>query len=97
MQAIFFVERMRHATKKKSSKEPRKLKLAKAQQAKKRRKSQGKSTIWILLQKILQESGVRKVDMLLYPEARHETLNETNREDVYQDVLSWLASLKSEV
>jgi alpha-beta hydrolase superfamily lysophospholipase len=40
---------------------------------------------------------VRKVDMLLYPEARHETLNETNREDVYQDVLNWLASLKSEV
>lgn len=49
------------------------------------------------LQNILQKSGVQKVDMRLYPEARHETLNETNRREVYQDVLTWLASLKSEV
>ena len=49
------------------------------------------------LQTKLLESGVLKVDMQLYPGGRHETLNETNRRDVYQDVLTWLASLKSEV
>ena len=26
----------------------------------------------------------------LYPGARHELLNETNKEDVYMDVLCWL-------
>ena len=49
------------------------------------------------LQAILHTSGVRKVDMHLYPEARHETLNETNRGEVYQDLLTWMASLNSEV
>ena len=49
------------------------------------------------LQTKLLESGVLKVDIQLYPGGRHETLNETNRRDVYQDVLTWLASLKSEV
>ena len=38
----------------------------------------------------LQRAGVRQVEMKLYPGARHELLNETNREEVYQDILSWL-------
>lgn len=33
-----------------------------------------------------------EVDTLLYPEARHEVLNEINRHEVYQDVLEWLRS-----
>ena len=28
--------------------------------------------------------------MKLYPGGRHEMLNETNRDQVYQDVLAWL-------
>lgn len=34
--------------------------------------------------------GMRKIQMKLYPKARHELLNETNREEVYQDVLEWI-------
>ena len=58
----------------------------------------GKACVGVTaLQTKLLESGVLKVDIQLYPGGRHETLNETNRRDVYQDVLTWLASLKSEV
>lgn len=34
--------------------------------------------------------GVRDVTLRLYPDARHETLNETNREEVYADLVTWL-------
>ena len=37
-----------------------------------------------------QKHGTRDLEWKLYPEARHETLNETNRMEVYADVLSWL-------
>jgi alpha-beta hydrolase superfamily lysophospholipase len=30
------------------------------------------------------------VTMKLYPEARHELLNETNRDEVTRDVLGWI-------
>lgn len=35
-------------------------------------------------------AGCRDVTVKLYPEGRHEMLNETNRADVYQDVLHWM-------
>lgn len=35
--------------------------------------------------------GVRDVTVTLYADARHELLNETNRDEVTADVLSWLA------
>ena len=35
-------------------------------------------------------NGVKDVTGLYYPEARHELLNETNRDDVQRDVLQWL-------
>jgi alpha-beta hydrolase superfamily lysophospholipase len=34
--------------------------------------------------------GVKDLEIVLYPEARHETLNETNREEVTESLLSWL-------
>ena len=34
--------------------------------------------------------GVREVALKLYPEARHEILNETNRDTVFTDVTTWL-------
>lgn len=37
-----------------------------------------------------KEVGVKDVTVKLYPEGRHEMLNEINREEVYQDVLHWL-------
>lgn len=37
-----------------------------------------------------RDAGVKDVTMKLYPGGRHEMLNETNRDEVYADVLSWL-------
>jgi len=34
--------------------------------------------------------GIKEITVKFYPGARHETLNETNREEVMQDVLAWL-------
>lgn len=34
--------------------------------------------------------GVRNLKVIFYPEARHEVLNEINREEVYRDVLEWI-------
>lgn len=35
-------------------------------------------------------NGVADVTGLYYPDARHELLNETNRDDVHRDVVAWL-------
>ena len=37
-----------------------------------------------------RDAGCRNVTMKLYPGARHEILNETNRQEVYADLLAWL-------
>jgi alpha-beta hydrolase superfamily lysophospholipase len=34
--------------------------------------------------------GVKDLEFVLYPNARHETLNETNREEVMDNLLSWI-------
>ena len=44
----------------------------------------------------LKKQGIRDVRMKLYPQARHELLNETNREEVYADILSWILRHASE-
>jgi alpha-beta hydrolase superfamily lysophospholipase len=36
------------------------------------------------------KAGIKNVSMRLYPEGRHEMLNETNKDAVYADILSWL-------
>lgn len=36
------------------------------------------------------ETGMQDVKCILYPEDRHEILNETDREQVYADVLAWM-------
>lgn len=42
-----------------------------------------------LHQKLL-EVGISDLSFKLYPEGRHEMLNELNKEEVYQDIISWL-------
>ncbi len=42
--------------------------------------------------RMLREAGVRDLTERYYPEARHETLNETNRDEVTADVIAWLDS-----
>jgi alpha-beta hydrolase superfamily lysophospholipase len=38
----------------------------------------------------LSATGNRHVQLRLYPQARHELLNETNRDEVCADILGWL-------
>ncbi len=42
------------------------------------------------IQTKLEESGHNKAQMKLYEGARHEVLNETNKEEVYADILSFI-------
>ena len=41
------------------------------------------------------DAGMKKVSLKLYPEARHEMLNELNRDEVYADILDWFDHLPS--
>ncbi|WP_425221781.1 alpha/beta fold hydrolase [Pseudomonas sp.] len=43
------------------------------------------------LQRRLRAAGLRQVELRLYPGARHELFNETNRAEVVYDLLAWLA------
>ncbi|TSD75464.1 alpha/beta hydrolase [Pseudomonas sp. KBS0710] len=38
----------------------------------------------------LREAGCQNLQLTLYPQARHEVFNETNRDEVTADVLKWL-------
>jgi alpha-beta hydrolase superfamily lysophospholipase len=37
-----------------------------------------------------QKAGIKDVEIKIYPEARHEILNETNKLEVYEDILNWI-------
>jgi alpha-beta hydrolase superfamily lysophospholipase len=38
-------------------------------------------------------AGLENVQLKLYPGARHELLNETNKQQVYDDTLFWINGL----
>lgn len=38
------------------------------------------------------EAGMKDVSIKLYPDGRHEMLNEINKDEVYTDILTWLGS-----
>ncbi len=40
--------------------------------------------------RMLKKTGHRNVSMKIYEGARHEILNETNRDEVYADIIEWL-------
>jgi len=42
------------------------------------------------LENVYRALGVKDLELTLFPDARHETLNETNREEVTESLLSWL-------
>lgn len=44
--------------------------------------------------KTLKKTGHKHVTLKFYEGARHEILNETNRKEVYEDIINWLESLK---
>ncbi|WP_413531928.1 alpha/beta hydrolase [Empedobacter brevis] len=41
----------------------------------------------------LEQNGFEKVSIKLYPNLRHEILNESTKEEVYQDIADWLMAL----
>jgi len=45
------------------------------------------------LEKQLKESGVTRLTLKLYDDARHVLLNEFNREDVMEDIIQWMESI----
>lgn len=46
----------------------------------------------VKLSKIYKANGVKDVSLNLYEDARHELLNETNRDEITADVLNWVNS-----
>lgn len=44
------------------------------------------------LEKIFKDVGIRDVELKLYPNDRHEILNEDNKEEVYHDIYNWMES-----
>ncbi len=38
----------------------------------------------------LRKAGLQQVQLKLYPQGRHEMLNETNKEEVYENILQWM-------
>lgn len=40
---------------------------------------------------IYRSMGITDLEFVLYPDARHEALNETNREEVMENLLAWLS------
>ena len=39
---------------------------------------------------LMRSQGITDLTLKLYPDGRHEMLNEINREEVYQDIDTWL-------
>lgn len=46
------------------------------------------------VERLFRESGMQNVECRLYPEDRHELLNELDRERVYEDIWEWLGKNK---
>jgi alpha-beta hydrolase superfamily lysophospholipase len=40
---------------------------------------------------VYRSMGITDLEFVLYPDARHESLNETNREEVMENLLGWLS------
>ncbi|MNF16485.1 hypothetical protein D3C80_2195230 [compost metagenome] len=38
----------------------------------------------------MTSAGLRKVEKQIYPDARHELFNETNRDEVIRNLIDWL-------
>lgn len=45
---------------------------------------------------MLEKAGLKKVDIRLFKDARHELLNETNQDEVYYVIFNWLNKILEE-
>ena len=50
----------------------------------------GPRSVELLAQAYRKRGGLTDVSVVIYPEARHEVFNETNRVDVLADTTAWL-------
>lgn len=50
----------------------------------------GERSALMLANAYTHRSGLRDIHLIVYPGARHEVLNETNRAEVYADLVAWL-------
>ncbi len=50
----------------------------------------GEASVAKLANAYVQRSGLSDVTAIVYPGARHEIYNETNRQEVYADLIAWL-------
>jgi alpha-beta hydrolase superfamily lysophospholipase len=50
----------------------------------------GEASVLYLANDYIRRSGQNDVTVTVYPEGRHEMFNETNKEQVIDDVLSWI-------
>jgi len=50
----------------------------------------GEKSVLFLAEDYIKRSGQNDVTVTIYPEGRHEMFNETNKEQVIDDLLSWL-------
>ncbi len=48
----------------------------------------------IALQKAYENRGIKNLTMKIYKDARHELLNEVNKEEVMSDILNWIMAYK---
>lgn len=47
------------------------------------------------VKKLLEKAGVKNIKSKFYPGGRHEMLNEINKEEVYEEILGWIAGIIS--
>jgi alpha-beta hydrolase superfamily lysophospholipase len=50
----------------------------------------GERSARMLVRAYSNRSGLRDIRLIVYPGARHEVFNETNRDEVFADLISWL-------
>jgi alpha-beta hydrolase superfamily lysophospholipase len=50
----------------------------------------GEKSVLFLAEDYISRSGQNDVTVTVYPEGRHEMFNEINKEQVIDDLLSWL-------
>ncbi len=43
-----------------------------------------------LTQELYQKAGIRDVELIVYPGAGHELLNEINRDEITADMINWM-------
>ena len=47
------------------------------------------------VEELLKSIGMKNVKTILYSGARHEILNEINRQEVFEDIFQWLSKIMS--